>query len=741
MRRALVILLLVGMAAYLVAFYATPLPGGVLRIELLVQLLLFPVKSLLGTWFGTPPQFSFADRLPVLLVATVILAFSAILGWLLLALCRVDRGLTRLENLVFSTAVGLNAVSTYVLLVGLLGGARNPWIFAAPAALTLVAAGRLGWRRTGTSSAGARKPTETPAASRGRKHHADPAGDSWLSVCWLWLAAAFVLMIVLKGMLPPVDFDVREYHLQVPKEFYQEGRIGFLPHNVYGNMALGAEMLSLLAMVIAGDWWLGALAGKTVIAAFAPLTALGLFAFGRRFFSPSAGVVAALLYISTPWIVDVSAHGLVDGVSACYLLLAVYAMLLWQAGKGQEQGLADRYAAGTDSPAGQADQSASSTGPYLLLAGYLTGGAISCKYPAVLFVAIPLTVWLVLGGRFAGFDPMGQSPAGSRPADRGNRGCWGWRSLGVFLLAAFVGCGLWFGKNWVLTGNPTYPLLYGVFDGKTWTAEKNRRWIEAHRCGDFSPAALVKDLGRVGLTSPWLNPLVVPLAVLAFLGQRRRRLSLWLLAYFGYVIAAWWLLTHRIDRFWIPVLPLLTMLAGAGACWSGKSWWRKLLIVLLLTGLLANFLVIGACQCTHLFFPLAQLRVDPERVVDPWHRYFNLHAKGGRVLMVGDAQMFDLEVPVLYNTAFDDCLFEKWVKGRTPEQIRATLAEHGVSHVYVQWGEIARYRSRGNYGFTDFVQPQVFEQLERDGVLERLPVLENSEGQDHPGRGYRISAK
>ena len=63
---------------------------------------------------------------------------------------------------------------------------------------------------------------------------------------------------------------MREYHLQVPKEFYQQGQVGFLPHNAYGNMALGTEMLSLLAMVVAGDWWVGALAGKTVIAMFAP---------------------------------------------------------------------------------------------------------------------------------------------------------------------------------------------------------------------------------------------------------------------------------------------------------------------------------------------------------------------------------------------------------------------------------------------------------------------------------------
>ena len=154
----------------------------------------------------------------------------------------------------------------------------------------------------------------------------------------------------------------------------------------------------------------------------------------------------------------------------------------------------------------------------------------------------------------------------------------------MFLLAAAVGCGLWFGKNWVLTGNPTYPLLYGVFDGKTWNAEKDAQWNRVHRPHDFSAATLGNDLGRVVLTSPWLSPLVVPLAALALLGARRRsrplaasqRLAWQLFAYAAFVIAVWWLLTHRIDRFWIPVLPVLALLAGAGACWSTDRWWRWL---------------------------------------------------------------------------------------------------------------------------------------------------------------------
>ena len=143
---------LLGLAAYAVAFYATPLPSvlddagrPLLRIGLLVQLLLRPDEWLLPNWFGVPPEFSLVDRLPVLLAAAAIVAWATVLGWLLMRLCRADRGLGRGEIAVFATAVGLNALSTWMLLLGLLGVMGRPWVFAVPALLTLIAAGFL-WR-------------------------------------------------------------------------------------------------------------------------------------------------------------------------------------------------------------------------------------------------------------------------------------------------------------------------------------------------------------------------------------------------------------------------------------------------------------------------------------------------------------------------------------------------------------------------------------------------------------------
>ena len=79
----------------------------------------------------------------------------------------------------------------------------------------------------------------------------------------------------------------------------------------------------------------GALAGKLVTVVFTPLCALGLLAAGRRFYSTAAGVVAATLYLSVPWILSVSSQGLIDGVLGVLLaVLALYAVLLWKQGAG-----------------------------------------------------------------------------------------------------------------------------------------------------------------------------------------------------------------------------------------------------------------------------------------------------------------------------------------------------------------------------------------------------------------------
>ena len=76
------------------------------------------------------------------------------------------------------------------------------------------------------------------------------------------------------------------------------------------------------------------------------------------------------------------------------------------------------------------------------------------------------------------------------------------------------------------------------------------------------------------------------------------------------------------------------------------------------------------------------------------HPYLDDHvAADRRVLLVGDATPYDLSVPVFYNTVFDSSIFEQIAGNLSAPDVAAALAELRISHIYVVWVEVARYRS------------------------------------------------
>jgi hypothetical protein len=112
------------------------------------------------------------------------------------------------------------------------------------------------------------------------------------------------------------------------------------------------------------------------------------------------------------------------------------------------------------------------------------------------------------------------------------------------------------------------------------------------------------------------------------------------------------------------------------------------------------------------FAPLNALRRDDPQIaaisgqrIDIPHHWLNAHVPPGqKVLLVGDAEPFDLQMPAIYNTCFDDCQFARLFEGRTRDERLAALQAEGISHVFFSWAHLARYRSPGNYGYTsDYV--------------------------------------
>jgi len=676
--------------------------SGGLRLEIYKQLAFYlPIPEVLVTdlmemWVGGDwTRVAIADRVPIWGLAAwwTVLAWAT--GYLLLAK-RIAKCCVPLECFVFYWGVGLHILSLAVLAVGLCGGLAYQ-LFWFSLSILVVLLGVVSWLR------------------RRREGAPWPRGARWPAV--LWQLSGFtvpVLLLALLSVLPPWEFDVREYHLQVPKEWYQAGRIGFLAHNVYGNMPLGAEMHALGAMVLWGGqrgWWYGALAGKVLIGSFAILGALAIAVLLRGEGHPQAARLGALIYLSTPWILHVSTVGLIEGAWAAYYILAVVA--LWKAIKQDRAPGTAEHQSQENCTSDWHQRLLSPRNTWYALAGVLAGAASACKYPALVLVVIPMAVATFC---FA-------------PANR-------YRRTIVFLCVALASVSPWYLKNLVLTGNPTYPFLYGWFGGPGWDEATSRRFVQAHgppidgHGHRFSLHQVWDSIRDIGWESDKLSVLLGGFAILGCLrqqpGRLRRLLSLLLVMDF----AAWWLLTHRYDRFFVPCFSLIAVWSGLGTEFGAHiTAWRRFVAVLITFGVALNCLVVSTGRLTgdnRMFVALEELRRDERHLLrtHPAHLYLNDHVPpGAAALVIGDAQVFDIEVPVFYHTCWNKSWWEIWMKDRTTAERRSVLREHKISHVFFHWAEIARYRSPGNYGFSEYVSQQsVHEEFVKAGLLRPVPV-------------------
>jgi hypothetical protein len=613
------------------------------------------------------------QRLPIVLAAGLIAAAAIAAGSLVRRSLRLQGHTTLGARIALDYGVGAALLGIATLIVGRLGW-LDPWLFRI--GLAAIAGGGFviarPWqskRRGQTGSAG----SSTLAPDQQAGASAPPSDP----VAWLAGLAIvpFLLVMILASMLPTIDFDVLEYHLQGPKEYFQLGRIAFLPHNVYTNMPFGVEMLHLMGMEVLGDWWWGALAGQLLVALFAPATAV-LIATTAGWASTRAGWIAALVFLSTPWIYRLAAIAYVEGPLCFY-----HAALVWAVARfwyGPEPMQARHWG----------------------LLGIFAGCAMACKYPALISAVIPFGV-LALVAAVRRRSPLPLLAY-----------CVGWAAL----------AGPWLVKNVMDTGDPVYPLGYRIFHGRHWDAAMEQKWRAGHSRRPVSAGELWNSVVDVAGRSDWQSPLYAALAPLAFLRSGSRRMAFALWAYVIYLFLTWWLLTHRVDRFWLPLLPLLAVLAGIGADWTRQRAWSIMAGCIVTVGLLCNFVYVttalaGLNEWTR---DLNFLRRDvPRRLNRPLSAMDASLPASARILLVGQASVFHVNHAVVYNTVFNKETIELLAEGQDAAGLRRALHARGLTHIYVDWKEIKRHRQLGGYGFTAFVTPERFAAWVDSGVLER----------------------
>ena len=499
---------------------------------------------------------------------------------------------------------------------------------------------------------------------------------SWLAarspaanVAWLWavpVALGFVAASMAPGFLwKPLDphpYDVLSYHLQIPREWYDAGRIIPLRHNSFSFFPMGMETHFLTAMHLRGGPWAAMYLCQFVSLAHGVLAALAVTAICRSMrVGPVVGTLAGVATLAVPWVLMLSSVCYVESGVMLYTLLAV-AWATRAAGRlltereghdaaagaadsdAERASFADRSAAyATASDMLSSDRAISYSTrvvSVMALAGAFAGFACGMKYTAVAMTAVPLLVlWPLIAWR---------------PLD--------WRRTAVAWLAGVVVCGLvfspWFVRNAVTTGNPVFPLATNLFGPGHFTPDQIDRYRTAHTPPPAErplPARLHAAWQRV-VVDPQYGYVLVPAVIAAAgLAVARRRRDLLLPGLMLVAMAAVWLLaTHLLARFLSPAIPLACVLIAVAVARSRFSAIAvaTVFVAQIGVGLAWTWATLSAA------LPLGQVGLfrmsDMAMLETPETRA--VRQSGQKVALIGDAQAFFYVVPsdrLLYRGVFD----------------------------------------------------------------------------------------
>src|SRR6266540_2513430 len=208
-----------------------------------------------------------------------------------------------LEALLFWTAVGLGALATALICVGLIFG-------VGPAVLFLVLAG--------AAFIGRNEVRELPSLVSDALASLRARADRFSRLIFLLVA----LFLVSGALTPPTDWDALVYHLRVPQQFLQAGSI-YRPEDNPHFAFVGLPHMLYLPLLA-----LGSPEGPAVVSALCTLgLALGGFAFGLRFLDQrTAGFSLAVLW-GSGMLVVVAVSPRVDTILAFYLFLVHYTVV------------------------------------------------------------------------------------------------------------------------------------------------------------------------------------------------------------------------------------------------------------------------------------------------------------------------------------------------------------------------------------------------------------------------------
>ena len=359
----------------------------------------------------------------------------------------------------------------------------------------------------------------------------------------------FLLVEILLNLTPPISRDALIHHLAIPKLWLLHGGFYEIPWADFSYYPMNIDLLYLVSLYFKNDIF-----PNFIHFVFGVGTGLLVYYYLRNRFGKNWGLLGFLIFFTTPVVIYLSTTAYVDLGVVFFTTASILLFLRWRDGGYKDT-------------------------KWLILSAVCMGLAAGSKYNA-------LIAWLFLNLTMVFYY--------SRDTGRGLSAL---KAGVIFFVIALLVVSPWYIKNYILTGNPLYPLFDNFF-----------RSVH-HMAGGSSGSAVVSTgawadnifqrremmfgegfwevilipiriffQGKDGSSQYFdgvLNPILIVMLPFAFLRKDLGRDKLLFLLFSLFLLFMAYFLTDIRVRYILPVIPFLTILSVVGIKniveWAGKE--------------------------------------------------------------------------------------------------------------------------------------------------------------------------
>jgi hypothetical protein len=359
-------------------------------------------------------------------------------------------------------------------------------------------------------------------------------------IAWLLLGlvAVFLLAEAAMNLAPPTSRDALIHHLALPKIWIANGGIIETPWADFSYYPMHIDLLYFGCLLLGSDT-----APKYVHQGFGLGTGLLLFWFVNRRSGRPWGAVAAAVFVTTPLVVWLSTAAYVDLGMTFFTTASLLCLLQWREDRFEKPG-------------------------WLWLSGLAMGLAAGSKYNALIAWMIVNLLVVFVYVRHSGRQLRGVA--------------YGF----LFFTLAALAASPWYIRNWLLTGNPFYPLFSSVFqalgDGGMTSAIGEHLARQADRISFFEMRRVMYGENFLetlliplrmffqGQDDSYryfqgvLNPILIVFVPFAFINRRHLADKGVLAAFSAVFVTIAYFTTEKQVRYLLPVIPTLAVLTVMG---------------------------------------------------------------------------------------------------------------------------------------------------------------------------------